>query len=80
MKQTRINEINSILNKDFIGLKISKFAYCKTGRDFEIASLYDNSIKSCIEVTKNKKEFEKEHRKLNIFHSYCLELKQLGGL
>ena len=77
--QKRILEIEKELTQ-FIGLNIGKFAYCENSNDFIIASYFNNSIKSCIEVTKYKSKFKDIHRKLNIFHSYCLELKQLGGL
>ena len=78
--QKRITEIKKILDRDFIGLNIGKFAYCKTTRDYIQAEVYGNSIHACIEVTRHKKEYKKEHRQLVIFDSYCLELQELGGL
>lgn len=78
--QKRIDEIKAILDKDFIGLKVGKFAYCEWTQDYVVAGDYGNAIEACIEVTKNKKHYEKEHKQLNIFHSYCLELQELGGL
>jgi len=77
--QIRINEIETELDK-FKGLNIAKFAYCETARDFTVASYFNNSVEACIEITKNKLKFKKEHRSLNIFHSYILELIDLGGL
>lgn len=79
-KIKRIEEIKEILNKDFIGLKIGKFAYCETSNDFITASYFANSVEACIEITKNKSHFEKEHKKLVIFDSYIRELMDLGGL
>ena len=79
-KQNRINEIKEILDKDFIGLNIGKFAYCENQRDYVLAHYFNNSIEACIQVTKNKSHFHKEHRKLIIFDSYCRELLSLEGL
>ena len=72
MTESRIKEIWEIVDKEFIGLKISKFSYCESERDYIVAHYFSNSIEACIEITKNKKHFQEEHRKLNIFHSYML--------
>ena len=79
-KKTRIKDIKRLLDKDFVGLKIGKFAYCESTQDYVVAGDYGNSIEACIEITRNKKKYVKEHKQLNIFHSYCLELQELGGL
>lgn len=76
----RIQEVKKIINSDFKGLNIAKFGYCEISNDFITASYFSNSIESCIEVTRNKPHFKEEHKKLNLFHSYMLELKELGGL